>query len=289
LSALLFLFNPGIIYLSSIWGQYGSLYIFFLLLSTYLLKKKNLFLAIFCFSLSLLIKPQSLVIAPIFLLLFAFFKKGRGIFKAILIFVFPWLLIIPFIEDNLALWLMNYFQKLGSVGTTAMMSSAAFNFWSLLGGFHLPVDLIFFYFSLRFWGLFFFTLFYLGLFFIFFKRVLKRRKIDYFYFFGLLFLVFFIFAPQVHERYLLPTIVFLSVGALKNLKRLFLYLILSLSFLANLSFSLEKYLPAKIDFNFIRFWKGQNLNLMPKWGYIFAILNLSLFLFFYRDFLLKNK
>ncbi|HCX25320.1 MAG: hypothetical protein UX08_C0006G0017 [Candidatus Collierbacteria bacterium GW2011_GWB1_45_35] len=130
----LYLFNPAVIYLSSVWGQIEPITNFFLLLSLYLMflgktdRAKSSSLIFFIFA--TLTKQTALWFAPFYLFLWLKNLPVRqllaGAFYSILVFFASYL---PFGLSPFAA-LKNYFATLS--GSSTGVSDAAWNFWYLL-------------------------------------------------------------------------------------------------------------------------------------------------------------
>lgn len=63
--AALYLFNPAVLTNGALWGQVDAVYTFAVLGMVYLITQKRMIASYFMFALSILIKPQSLIFAPI--------------------------------------------------------------------------------------------------------------------------------------------------------------------------------------------------------------------------------
>lgn len=83
--SLLILFNPALFFNSSVWGQIDPVFALFIVICLYYLKKENYLAGAFFFAVSLLIKPQAIMFAPVVGLafLYALFKR-RGLKKALI-------------------------------------------------------------------------------------------------------------------------------------------------------------------------------------------------------------
>ena len=130
---LLYLFLPPSWYISSIWGQTDSIYLFPLLASIYfLIIKKNNFLSLILFTISFLIKPLAILILPIFLIYLIklpLLKSIKGIIFSFLLFImvhFPFGLKITEIPNF-------YIYTVREI--SGYISSNAFNFWGVLYSF----------------------------------------------------------------------------------------------------------------------------------------------------------
>ena len=63
----LWVFNPAVILISSVWGQVESIFVIFLMLSLLLLREKKLMASYLLFAVAIIIKAQSLFLAPVYL------------------------------------------------------------------------------------------------------------------------------------------------------------------------------------------------------------------------------
>lgn len=126
----LFLFNPAVIYVSSVWGQIESVTTFFLIISLYcafFAQKKHLYLSIFFFAFAALTKQTALWFTPFYL--FFWYKEFnihdlvRGTLSGLALFIFSYL---PFGLSPLSA-LGNYLSTLS--GSSDYVSDAAYNFW----------------------------------------------------------------------------------------------------------------------------------------------------------------
>ena len=220
ISAAFYLFNPAVIFNSSIWGQYDGYLALLLLASAYLIfNKKSVYGWLTC-AFSLLTKPQAIAVLPVFFLFTGKkFKNNKKIISLVLFFSTIIFLSYPFFLRT-GLWqLLPVIKKMSMDYPKTTLN--AYNFWYLLGNWQ-PDNLLFLGLTRQLWGLFI----YLVVCFFVLKRIClaKSKKIPLFYLgSGLLILAFFLFATRMHERYLLPGLVFLLVSAGMYRSR-FLYL-----------------------------------------------------------------
>ena len=131
LALFLVLFNPALIYISSVWGQIESITILFLIWSLYLsLYGKTNFqriLSLLIFTLACLSKQTALWFSPFFIILWlrqnSIKNLSIGLGSSLLLFFVSY---IPF-----GLWpfeaLLNYFGTLS--GSSGLVSDAAWNIW----------------------------------------------------------------------------------------------------------------------------------------------------------------
>lgn len=228
----LYLFNPAVIYLSSVWGQIEPVTNFFLLLSLYTaapilsgvsnnsnpsfprwradgprrgksIPNIHSIYSIIFFALAALTKQTALWFAPFYLFVWLknlpFRQFLIGVLSSVLVFFVSYL---PFGLNPLAA-LKNYFTTLS--GSSSGVSDAAWNFWSLLypGGAEDSVRLGLF--SVRTISI----LLLLSLLIFFIYRLTRHYALSTFlrYLFLWSLAVFFL-QTRVHERHLAPALVF---------------------------------------------------------------------------------
>lgn len=223
----LFLFNPATIYLSSVWGQIDLLPIGFIMFSILLLKRKKIFWAGLLFSLALLSKQTSVIFLPVFLV---WILKDFGVRKVFLFFlvnVFSIMLFyLPFHRPSL-FWLLDLFRKNFDF-VAHSVNENAINFWGFVYNFDRASDESFFgILTFQQWGylLFFVLMIFPGI--VFLKR--KTTLNGLFIFLTIVSLSYFFFFTRMHERYLIPTIVFLSYMSFVN--KIFLRILVFFSLL----------------------------------------------------------
>ena len=230
---ILYIFNPALIFSTSVWGQFDTVSTMFMLLTLLLLTRKKPLLATFAFAISFAIKPQALIFLPILGMLFLIFYKPRIWFFSALVFISTTILIyLPFFPTNpingifyLSKTMASFYQC-----TTCF----AFNFWGIFGNWQKDTD-IFFGLTKQIWGLVLFALF---LAVIFLKKPFRQNFKPPFIFLttSLSILSFFTFMTRMHERYLFPFFAFFLISALlfKSKKLMLFYVLLSMLHLINL-------------------------------------------------------
>jgi Gpi18-like mannosyltransferase len=233
ISMLLFLFNPVFWYNSSLWGQTDSIFAFFLIASFYYLHKKRKYVSVAFFLLSILTKPTSFFVAPIYLIFWLKNTTLKQLMKcATFVFLLTLVLYYPFHPDNTLFWISDfYLNSLG--GELDYIVANSFNFWGLVFGFDnvsartlflgLPAStlgyLAFFISSLvllRFWKQKIFNV----------KIMLMLSALIAF--------SAFLFLPMMHERYFYPVLLLLTPTAALYRQERVSYYMLSLIHLLNL-------------------------------------------------------
>jgi len=236
--------NPGVFFNSSIWGQFDSIPATLLIGMIYAFSINRKMTAVVLYSFAILTKPQSALLTPLGILfykeLFDFSKITKEkvkkcikeTFVAIAIGISCYFVVInPFyyhmapyeqlkstsiVKDFIAesidyfCWMPNLY--LTSVQDYPYATANAFNFWTLLGGQPVDDSNIFFIFSYNTWGSILFLIS-IGIAFVY---LLKNRKSDFAMYFSAFFIMAsaFTFMTKMHERYLLPAIIFLAVCVL---------------------------------------------------------------------------
>lgn len=201
--ALAFLFNPVVLYNSSVWGQTDALISFFVLLSFYLLLKKKPIFAAIAFAISLYIKISLAIFIPIWAI-YAIRQK-YSMRKYFLSIIIPLSLVIaatlPFSSDPLYLFQRIYMQKV-LIQQLHVITANAFNLWAFIAGIHeQPNSLPFLGLTYRAWGNILFTASFLPLLYILFKKKSKEILI---WVLALAAFSSFMLLTNMHERYLYP-------------------------------------------------------------------------------------
>lgn len=235
IAAFLYLFNPAIIFNTSVWGQVDGILTFFLLLSFYLLYDlKKIELSIVVFTFSVLIKPQALLLTPVYFIAVFYLSSFKKIIRSI-----PYVLIIYlltsmlFFPKNIIFGLPSLILQM--LNDYAYTSLYAFNLWAIIGWWQSDqINL----------GPTTYQNIGKGIYLVFILLIilpLKKLAIfnnpSMFYLaIALSVLVFFLFPTRIHERYLFPFFSFFLVAALLERSFMFImfYIIVSIIHLANL-------------------------------------------------------
>lgn len=215
LAATIFLFNPVLIYNSTIWGQTDSLINLLALSGLYFIFQKKYFWGIWLFLLGFLFKMSLIIYLPIFgLLLIKQIKDWQKMILPILsFFIFLFLIALPFKLEgfNSFHWLWYMYTNRVLVRQGSMLNGNAFNIWTLI----FSIDLSKSEFT-RIFGLSYQLigriLFVLSLIPICFKFIKTKLTISSL-FSALVLSAFscFIFMTNMHERYLYPIFPLISV------------------------------------------------------------------------------
>ena len=215
LAAIVFLFNPVLIYNSTIWGQTDSLINLLAISGIYFTFQKKYFWGIWLFLLGFLFKMSLIIYLPIFgLLLIKRIKDFKKFIIPIISFIiFVYLIAIPFTLDgfNPFRWLWYMYTNRVLVRQGSMLNGNAFNLWSLIFGIDLSKSEFTKIFGLSYQliGRSFYILSLIPIWLKFVKNKLTLPKL----FTALVLSAFgcFIFMTNMHERYLYPVFPLISV------------------------------------------------------------------------------
>lgn len=230
IAALLYIFNPGLIFNSAVWGQYDSVAILFLSLAVYycLIKKSPIICSVF-FSLAWITKPQSLELAPfLFFFFFRNFKPVQWLYALLAFLLSAIIAFIPFFPNNPLYGI--YYVNSGSTNLFNCTTCNALNFWGIFGNWKSDLSL-FLNISLLHWSFILLSLFLIIIF--IFKGFNKNL---HFLTISVSMLAFFMLLTRMHERYLSYFFPFLLLSAslLRSKILMGFYIFFSLIFLLNL-------------------------------------------------------
>lgn len=203
----LYLFNPAVIYLSSVWGQIEPITNFFLLLSLYLaLQGKTDRVrssSIIFFVLAALVKQTALWFFPFYLFIWLRQLPWRSFLAGMVVSVC--LFFVAYLPFGLTPFaaIQNYWSTLG--GSSSGVSDAAWNFWFMLfpEGAEDSVRLGFF--SVRQISICLLVVLLSYFIFRLYKKYSRDTFLRYLFFWSL---AVFFFQTRVHERHLAPALVF---------------------------------------------------------------------------------
>lgn len=256
LSLSFILFNPAMIFNSSIWGQIDSILTLLMLLAIISLKKNNLILSSLFIGLALLVKPQAITLLPLFAIFLVNHLKLSNLFKllvpaVLIIFIFTF----PFFPNRTLINLVQ--QVINTTKEYPYTSVNAYNFWGVVG-FWIPDSQLWNGISYQLLGYILLAGYWALIGYFYFKNKLSLYALA-----ALATLGFFFLPTRVHERYLYPAIVFIILLTTLYKSKLLVALagILSLLHLLNLYyvyiyynefyFNLPKIIYNPLLYNFI--------------------------------------
>lgn len=240
LFALLFLFNPGLFYLSVIWGQNDFMQIFFILGAFYFLLKDKFFPAYIFAGLSILSKQTVLMLwALFFITVYKLYRISKSIIAFIISVIIIWLAYFPF-NDAGVFWPFSFYAETLSKSTGFLVSDNAINFWGVFSGFkQLDAAETSYLLSYEYWGFLAFGILSLPLLFKYFKTKFSKELLIYFLF--LCSILYFFVLTRMHERYLFFGVVFAHI--LTMLKTKYWYNLFFFSVLYFLNLYRGLYIP----------------------------------------------
>ncbi len=215
LIAVMYVLNPIVVLDSSVWGQTDGVFTLFVLLTCYLCMEEKRIPAYFTFIVGALIKPQTLIFAPILIWTIAeqvfikdFNKQKliRDLIGGVSAIALMFLLAAPF---GLGKVISQYIDTLGSYEYCTIN---AYNIWALFGKNWADQSGSFLFLQYHQWGTLaiFASVILSG--FIFFR--LKEDKSKYFLSMCVVVGTMFLFSVRMHERYLFPIIVLMLAAFL---------------------------------------------------------------------------
>jgi Gpi18-like mannosyltransferase len=244
--AFIYLVNPGVYINSSIWGQFDSIPATMLIgvIALFEFRKHNL--AALLFLIAVLTKPQSGLLLPVVLYLYfkdfkmdlkSFLRLITGLVSGLLIY---YAIVLPFyLPTSLANKLPKFIDPLywifelyyNSIKDYPFATANAFNFWFLLGGQIQPDKLPFLGLSYFAWG----NILTLAAVLYAFICLIKGGASIYSIAYSSYLVQFsaFFFMTKMHERYLLPAIIFITLTSVFDKKHLLLLGLVSFSVFIN--------------------------------------------------------
>ena len=255
-----YVLNPAAIFDSAIWGQVDSVYTLLILLSIVFLDYEKPELSCAFFAISVLTKPQSLILGPVIAL---YILKKYNIRRS---FVSASTALLVFIAFSAPFFYKGSFDRLlelytGAAASYAYTSLNACNIWAF-AGFWVSDAEVFLLISYRTWSLIFMGIYVALILYNVYRGNLSLNLAAFCMFLG-----FFMLPTRIHERYLFPIFAFLALEMVKDSKLRIVYGAFSATFFANLFFALK----LLNDKTFIE------SNYFPL--YIVSIVNILLFIY----------
>jgi len=194
LAALLYVLNPLVFLDSVVWGQMDSVFCLFIVLMVFSLQYKRLSAASVFFAIAVLIKPQSLVFAPLLLFSVRSWKEtAKAAICALAVFV---AVTLPFALRQGPWWIFKHYAEMFGMYPYATLN--AFNVYALLGANGAKTDQTWGGIPFSGWDVLFIAAIVLVVGFLLLRG---RRDGKLFYAAFLLALLVFTFKTGMHERY----------------------------------------------------------------------------------------
>ncbi len=219
--------NPATIFNLAVWGQFDSVYTFFMVASLYSALRSKYELSSGLFAVAILTKPQSVVLLPV--LAYLMLRNGgwkRALTSTVVFFALIFLVILPFHWSNPITFLVDRYS---GYNVYPYNSLNAYNFWALLGFWktdtvpHLGL-------SYQHWGILLFVIFAAFVIWQFLRKPGGRAPVFATF---LLAFGFFMLMTRMHERYLFPVFALLALSFSPRYPP-WLYIGLTGTFFANL-------------------------------------------------------
>ena len=236
-AALIYAFNPAILLNSVIWGQVDSIHTFLLVVSIYFIGQRKMLPSVLLFAISIVVKPQSFMFAPIYLFMFFKYIFGESLpefnpkirirkFAKLTLFglasfALIVLLILPFID--FAALPNNFFdipiiaQYVATFTTYDFVANNAYNLYALFGLNVAPLTSGFTFLGFSFLAAL--TIF------AFFLLAKKNDTGSIFFVGAILVIGTFLLSIRMHERYNFPALAFLLLAyvTLRDRRLLYIY------------------------------------------------------------------
>jgi Gpi18-like mannosyltransferase len=253
-SAAVYAFNPAVILDTAVWGQFDSVYTFFLLVSLILLIAKKPASSTALLILGVLTKPQGIALAPLTIYLILKNHGLRGfIASAATAITTLFVVILPFEWSSPITFLWNIY--FGAYKYYSVTTANAFNIWAF-GGLWRPETQAFLFAGwLMFGALTVFTLYLMH------KALNTYGEVLILYSAFMLFFGFFMLPTRIHERYMFPALSVLVLMLPMYKKAKMLYLILTATCFINEAYVLY-YLNTLKPIPFEIAWTVSLINLL---------------------------
>lgn len=249
--SLLYALNPAVIINSAAWAQVDSIFTLFVVLLIYFAVNKNLLASCLLFSAGALVKPQTIIFAPILLiyiyeLIFVSNNKKAAAKKlaisigASIALVF--VLVLPFTKGFDFMPIIN--QYISTLGSYNYASVNAFNVFALFGGIWRDASVPFLFIPYSVWT-YIFVAAILGACVYVYKK--QKGEVNLFLLAAFIITAMFTFAAKMHERYVFPAMLLLicAFAYKKDLRIMVTYAILSIGQFLNTGVMLIQNLEQK--------------------------------------------
>ncbi len=218
--AALVVLSPVIVLVSSLWGQIDSLFTLAMIASLLFIYRRKFVSGALLFAVCLLIKPQVLLIAPVYLCAYFGEKNLKMIGKSILtglaaVFVAA----LPFTANFNFMWLIDKYAA--TLKSYPYATVNAYNFYALLGFNWKDISSKFLALPITFWSYAVILAVTAGSMWFYFK---SKHQAKLFYTAYLIIAVMFTFGAKMHERYLFPALILLIFTYIFTGEKRFLFL-----------------------------------------------------------------
>jgi dolichyl-phosphate-mannose-protein mannosyltransferase len=230
--SLLYWLSPAVLVNSAAWGQVDSFFMLWTLLFLHDMEKGKLEKASFYYAISLLVKPQALLLGPLVLCVFIRGKAWGALGKSLLIGLGTFILfILPFVIHKGPLFIVELY--FGTLASYPYASLNAYNLMALFGGNFVDINGSMLILSYKLWG----TILLIGAYaygiYLYFKSNRSSGSATVIAF--LLITSVFMLFTKMHERYLfysLPLLL-LSYIYIRDRRLLHVYAVLTVTSFLN--------------------------------------------------------
>jgi Gpi18-like mannosyltransferase len=227
---LLFALNPALLYDTVVWGQADSVLVLPVVLAALLLIESQFVLGWAIAGLAALVKPQALLVLPVFALWTMLRSERRIWYYCVAAFLVTALVgFAPFLSGHPWYWPFSVYSFSASRYRVASMN--AFNLMAVLGGIDRPEFISFLGISYLALGTGLLVALYITLAFLLWRKPSPQMVLIATF---LALLGFFVLAARVHERYLYPALALLTLIAFDAPALLALWVVLTATLLTNL-------------------------------------------------------
>ncbi|AZK48773.1 phospholipid carrier-dependent glycosyltransferase [Paenibacillus lentus] len=226
--SVMYLFNPAVLINSAGWGQADSFYVLFLISSLTALSSRRLEKSAVWFAIAALIKPQTFIFTPVWLLAFLYYRSWRRVIASVLLGGFTFVLLaLPFFWNNGGLpALMDLYRT--TLASYPYATVNAFNLYALFGYNWAPLGDRWLLLSFRTWGMLFIFAAVAYAVYIYLRK--RGRDLTKSYFIALaLIVIVFVLGTKMHERYMFPALLLSLFSFIHSRDRRLLYLYLGFS------------------------------------------------------------
>lgn len=268
--ASLYVFNPLVIMISAVWGQVDGVHTVLIALSIWLLTRKKDLPAYLIFAACILIKPQSLMFAPIYIYAAYVKLKDRKFEKNAVLELVSYLcgclavwifMLLPFMTSPVIKFISDpetgfhvvftpvLSQYLNTLGSYPHCTINAYNIYALFGLNWKPLTDTFLGINYGIWG----VIAIVGITAVsFFMLSRTRSRWNYFYTAAFICASVFMFSVKMHERYCFPLFLFLLISYIYSGNKKVIYLYAGLSLAAFLNcFDALRLALAEYDYSLI--------------------------------------
>ena len=207
---------PPVLINASMWGQVDSVWTLPLLCALIFLHRKKAIACAIAYAVALLIKPQAMLFAPVFLIGFIGADWWKNYIKAAVTGIIVFMAgIFPFVQFNFSEISNKYF---GTMSSYPYATVNAFNFYAMIGANWAKLSNRFLFVNYQFWGYAVIAAAVLYAAYFYFKKCKNVFCASY-----ILMVSLFMFATMMHERYLYPVFALMLMTYIytKNIRLLY--------------------------------------------------------------------